>query len=77
MATSVPSQAEQRAVSIPKTLYERIEKRIEGTSFQSVSDYVVHVLREFDSEIDSMEEKLSRSDEEKVKRRLMALGYLE
>lgn len=33
-------------VSIPRPLYEKIKKRIEGTGFTSVSDYVVYVLRE-------------------------------
>ena len=32
-------------VSIPKPLYEKIEKRVEGAGFTSVSDYVTYVLR--------------------------------
>ena len=32
-------------ISIPKVLAEKIKKRIEGTGFNSVSSYVVYILR--------------------------------
>ena len=68
------------SVSIPIPLFEKIKKRIEGTGFTSVSDYVTFVLREViaSEEEDSGEkEAFSKEDEEKVKERLRALGYLE
>ena len=65
-------------ISIPTQLAEKIKKRIEGTGFHSLSSYVTYVLREVISGIeDESEEAFSKEDEEKVKDRLRALGYLD
>lgn len=68
-------------VSIPTPLVEKIKKRIEGTGFTSVSSYVTYVLREviasMEKDEEEEEEAFSKEDEEKVKARLRALGYLD
>jgi Arc/MetJ-type ribon-helix-helix transcriptional regulator len=65
-------------ISIPTPLAEKIKKRIEGTGFNSLSSYVTYVLREVISGIEEeQEEAFSKEDEEKVKERLRALGYLD
>jgi len=65
-------------VSIPTPLAEKIKKRIKGTGFTSLSSYVTYVLREVISGIEEeAEEAFSKEDEEKVKDRLRALGYLD
>ena len=66
-------------ISIPTPLAEKIKKRIEGTGFNSLSSYVTYVLREVISGIEDEErdEAFSKEDEEKVKDRLRALGYLD
>lgn len=66
-------------ISIPTPLAEKIKKRIEGTGFTSLSSYVTYVLREVISGIEEeeREEAFSKEDEEKVKERLRALGYLD
>ncbi|RLF26858.1 MAG: CopG family transcriptional regulator [Thermoplasmata archaeon] len=66
-------------ISIPTPLAEKIKKRIEGTGFTSLSSYVTYVLREVLSGIEEeeREEAFSKEDEEKVKERLRALGYLD
>jgi len=65
-------------VSIPTPLVEKIKERIEGTGFTSVSGYVTYVLREVMANMDEDEEEaFSKEDEEKVKERLRALGYLD
>ncbi|HDN62386.1 MAG TPA: CopG family transcriptional regulator [Candidatus Bathyarchaeota archaeon] len=63
-------------VSIPVSLFKKIEERIRGTEFSSVSDYVTYVLRELLSG-EEEEEALSEEDEEKIKARLRALGYID
>jgi len=64
-------------VSIPKPLFEKLKRQIEGTGFTSVSSYVTYVLREILAEEGAQEERVfTREDEEAVKRRLRALGYL-
>jgi Arc/MetJ-type ribon-helix-helix transcriptional regulator len=66
-------------ISIPTPLANKIKKRIEGTGFNSLSSYVTYVLREVISNVeeDEREEAFSKDDEEKVKERLRALGYLD
>ena len=65
-------------ISIPTPLAEKIKKRIEGTGFTSLSSYVTYVLREVISGIEEeSEEVFTKEDEEKVKDRLRALGYLD
>jgi len=65
-------------ISIPTPLAEKIKKRIDGTGFTSLSSYVTYVLREV---LSGMEEEsddaFSKEDEERVKDRLRALGYLD
>jgi Arc/MetJ-type ribon-helix-helix transcriptional regulator len=65
-------------ISIPTQLAEKIKKRIEGTGFHSLSAYATYVLREVISGVEEEdEEAFSKEDEEKVKDRLRALGYLD
>ena len=65
-------------ISIPTPLAGKIKKRIKGTGFTSLSSYVTYVLREVISGIEEeSEEVFSKEDEEKVKDRLRALGYLD
>jgi hypothetical protein len=65
-------------ISIPTPLANKIKKRIEGTGFHSLSSYAIYVLREVMSGMDEeREEAFNKEDEEKVKDRLRALGYLD
>jgi Arc/MetJ-type ribon-helix-helix transcriptional regulator len=64
-------------VSIPASLFKKIEERIKGTGFTSVSSYVTYVLREVVSEEEDEAAPFTKEDEKRVKERLKALGYLE
>jgi Arc/MetJ-type ribon-helix-helix transcriptional regulator len=65
-------------VSIPSQLFKKVEERIRGTGFTSVSSYVTYVLREIVAEEEEEpEEAFTREDEERVKARLRALGYID
>lgn len=58
-------------------LAEKIRDRVGGTGFTSVSDYVTFVLREvLAGEAKRGKEPFTKEDEEKVKERLRARGYL-
>ena len=65
-------------VSIPKVLHGKVEERIKETGFTSVSSYVTYVLRQILSE-ESKEsgEAFSKKDEERIRRRLKSLGYVD
>ena len=64
-------------VSIPTSLYKKIEEAIRGTEIGSVSAYIVKVVRESFSKDQEAKEVFSQEDEEKVKERLKALGYID
>ncbi len=68
---------ELKNVAIPASLHKKIEEKIKGTKFSSVSGYVTNVLREKLSKEEVAQEAFSKEDEEKVKERLRALGYLD
>lgn len=64
-------------VSIPTPLFKKIKERIKGTGFTSVSSYVTYVLREIVAEKEEEEEPFTKEDEERIKARLKALGYID
>ncbi len=64
-------------VSIPTSLYKKIEGKIKGSEINSVSSYVAKVLRESLSKEEAAQQALTKEDEEKVKKRLKALGYID
>ncbi len=55
-------------VSIPTSLYKKIEEKIKGSEITSVSSYVAKVLRESLSKEEATQEALTKEDEEKVKK---------
>jgi metal-responsive CopG/Arc/MetJ family transcriptional regulator len=70
-------EKEFTTVSIPTSLYKEIEEKIKDLEITSVSSYIANVLREKLSQKEESAEALSKEDEEKVKERLKALGYLD
>jgi len=60
-------------VSIPRSLYARIEKTIEGTGFMSVSAFVAFILRELLLE---KTDKPLFAEETQIREHLKKLGYL-
>jgi len=64
-------------VSIPTSLYKKIEEKIKGTEYSSVSSYVTKILREILSKDEENKEVFSPEEEEKIKERLKALGYID
>jgi Arc/MetJ-type ribon-helix-helix transcriptional regulator len=70
------SDKKYTTVSLPTPLFEKIQAKIKGTGFTSVSDYVTYVLREILAH-SSDQEAFNEEDEKKVKDRLRSLGYLD
>ena len=70
-------------IKIPGSLYNRIAKIVAGSGFNSVTDFVVYVLRDLasaKSEIDLSKKledaSLSKDEIEAIRKRLKSLGYL-
>ncbi|MCJ7563571.1 MAG: CopG family transcriptional regulator [Candidatus Aminicenantes bacterium] len=70
-------EKEFMTVSIPTSLYKKIEEAIKGTDISSVASYVAKVLRETLYKEEAKQDVFSKEDEEKVKERLKALGYID
>ncbi len=64
-------------VSIPEPLAKKIESKIKGTGFNSVTSFVVFVLRETLAVSSDQDRAIySKEAEAEVKRRLKSLGYM-
>ena len=65
--------SEKVSISVPRSLYQKIEEKIAGTSFSSVEEYVIRKLEnEFPAE-----PVYSKEEEEMIRERLRRLGYIE
>ncbi len=70
-------------IKIPGPLYNRIAKIVAGSGFNSVTDFIVYVLRDLVStgaEIRTTKKiedpSLSKEEIEAIRKRLKSLGYL-
>ncbi len=70
-------------IKIPGPLYNRIAKIVAGSGFNSVTDFIVYVLRDLVSASDKTDSKgkiedasLSKDEVEAIRKRLKSLGYL-
>ena len=71
-------EKESKAVSLSTELYGRIEERARDTGFGSADEYVTFVLEEvLKEEGEETEVAFTKEEEEEVKKRLRALGYLD
>jgi len=52
-------------MSIPKPLYDRLHKALEGSGYRSSTEYVIYLIRKYLPELESTDRE----------RRLEALGY--
>ena len=66
---------EKTIISIPSMLAGKVNEKIHKTDFSSVSEYTAFVLRQMLME-SADKQKISASDEEKIKDKLRKLGYL-
>ncbi len=64
-------------VEIPTDLYDQIEEKIKNTEVLSTADFIITLLKEKLSKDQKETDSLSSEDEEKVKERLKALGYMD
>jgi Arc/MetJ-type ribon-helix-helix transcriptional regulator len=70
------TETDERTVAIDEHLYERVERRIAKTDFESVDEYVAFVLEEVVAG-DETDEAYEDVDEDDVQSRLRSLGYLD
>jgi metal-responsive CopG/Arc/MetJ family transcriptional regulator len=70
-------------IKIPGTLYNRLADTIAGSGFNSVTDFIVYVLRDLVSTKSQLKESkkadessLNAKEIEAIRKRLKSLGYL-
>jgi hypothetical protein len=73
-----PRKSSDVTLKIPRPLYERLSRVIEGTGFRSVTEFAIYVLRDLVAAHDQAahREDMSPEDVAVVQARLRALGYL-
>jgi len=69
-------QENKVTIKIPRPLYNRIKKIVEGSGFNSVTDFVVYVLRDIVSSSSADDEQLTKEELTAIRRHLKTLGYL-
>lgn len=70
--------SEKVTLKIPRPLYDKISAIIEGSGYNSVTDFVVYVLRDIVSSHGSRpDEPYTEAELAAVKERLAQLGYLD
>jgi metal-responsive CopG/Arc/MetJ family transcriptional regulator len=71
------TQKDKVTIKIPRPLYENLSQIIEGSGFNSVTEFIVYILRDLvSSRSVEKEPSLSKSEIELIKKRLKSLGYL-
>jgi Arc/MetJ-type ribon-helix-helix transcriptional regulator len=64
-------------VKIPRPLYRKIQQVVDGSGFNSPTDFIVYVLRDLMGEADITPTTEFNQDElDDIKRKLKNLGYL-
>jgi Arc/MetJ-type ribon-helix-helix transcriptional regulator len=63
-------------IKIPRPLYDKLKVVIEGSGYNSVTDFIVFVIRDLVAQAAVSEKQLSEIEVEKIKQRLKNLGYL-
>jgi len=72
-----PKGKDKVTIKIPRPLYEKLLVVLEGSGYDSVTDFVVYVLRDLvASAVISERGQLSELEIERIKQRLKNLGYL-
>ena len=71
------TQKDKVTIKIPRPLYENLSQIIAGSGFNSVTEFIVYILRDLvSSRSVEKEPSLSKSEIELIKKRLKSLGYL-
>ncbi len=70
-----------KTINIPlsEELIEKLENKIKETDFDSITDYILYLLKqvlEKEGDVDKKELAYSKEEEEAVKKRLKELGYI-
>ncbi len=63
-------------IKIPRPLYEKLKVILEGSGYNSVTDFIVFVLRDLVATSMRTHERMSEKEVDEIKQRLRDMGYL-
>jgi len=64
-------------IKIPRPLYRKVEQVVEGSGFNSPTDFIVYVLRDLMGEAETRASaELGKAEIAALKKKLEKLGYL-
>jgi hypothetical protein len=70
-------------IKIPRVLYNRLKLIVQDSGFNSVTDFIIYVLRDLASSSDKplgnkdhQSERLTKEEIDAIRKRLKSLGYL-
>ena len=63
-------------IKLPTPLYRKLSELIDGAGYNSVTDFVVYVLRDLAGQCSGEHHGLTQNETEQTRRKLKNLGYL-
>lgn len=63
-------------IKLPTPLYHKISALIDGAGYNSVTDFVVYVLRDLIGQCEGLGKTPAQSELDETRRKLKNLGYL-
>jgi len=63
-------------VKIPRPLFRKVQQVVDGSGFNSPTDFIVYVLRDLMGDAEEHPRELTQEELDGVKRKLKNLGYL-
>lgn len=76
------SEVEKANVRLPKSLVERVSRRLSVSNFKSTDEYIAYVVDQVLNELEEKERNenkapvFSKKDQEDIEQRLKDLGYM-
>ena len=71
-----PVRESKVTVKIPRPLYRRVQQVVDGSGFNSPTDFIVYVLRDLLGTAEEQPREYTQDELDDVKRKLKNLGYL-
>jgi hypothetical protein len=80
MSLDDTKHSDKVTIKIPRVLYDRLAVIVDGSGFNSVTEFIVYVLRDLASSQanikDEHELSLNKDEIDAIRKRLKTLGYL-
>lgn len=73
---ATPVRESKVTVKIPRPLFRKVQQVVDGSGFNSPTDFIVYVLRDLMGDAEERPREFTQEELDGVKRKLKNLGYL-